>query len=249
MSYLTTVIADAPDHYWRAADPGGIFLHDIGSAPHTMLLPIDGSVPYTGPNSDGGSFGPTGNGGARAQETILLPSPRTLECWYYPIIVPKSVFLISFDGVAFNQWGLSTDANGHIAMAVNNTNIISAVIPTSEHWHHIVGTYDGTNGRLYLDAILVGGPTAIAAPANTARNFEVGANTNHTAIAYGAFAEVATYPVALSAARVTAHFLAVDNVPSTPVFRGPAFFSSGSDSSGDLITSINDILNSVRKVY
>ena len=248
MTYLATVLADAPDHYWRMADPGGFICHDIGSAPYTIEATTE-CLPYTGPNSDGGSLAVPGVGGPRTQQGILLPSPRTLECWIFPIGPPGLAIICGFNGIAANQWGLSTDATAHAAMSVNGTNVISATVITAEAWHHLVGTYDGTNARLYLDSILVAGPQAIAAPGNVARQICWGSNGTPANIMFGAISECATYPVALAAARVPAHFGAADNVPSSPVFRGGAFSTGSGQTSGGLPSDTAAILAAVRKSY
>lgn len=230
------------------ADPGGFLCHDIGSAPYTIEATQE-CLPYTGPNTDGGSLAVPGVGGPRTQQGITLPSPRTLECWVFPIGLPTLAIICGFNGINANEWGLSTDAAGHAAMTVNGTNVISATVIVGEAWHHLVGTYDGVNARLYLDAILVAGPIVVAAPAANARQICWGSSGTPANVMFGAIAECATYPAALSAARVTAHFLAVDNVPSSPIFRGGAFSSGGGRSSGNTPADIASVLASVRKVY
>jgi len=247
MSYLTEVLADAPDHYWRLADPGGFLEHDIGSSPFTGVTPIE-TLPYTGPVSDGGAMAMPSLGGVRTLQGIFLSSPRTLECWYYPIISPASVFICAFDATV-NEWGLSTDANTFVAMSVGNANLISSTAVTREHWHHIVGTFDGTNARLYMDALLVAGPTTMTAGANVARQIFWGSSPVPANIAYGAFAECATYPSALSAARVTAHFLSADQRSSSPVFRGGAISTGGGTGSTSLVADLSAVLAAVQKTF
>src|SRR5215468_592343 len=70
MSYVSTVIADAPLHFWRAADGGGQLAHDLGSRPWTIHC---GSLllGYTGVNSDGGAMFCAGNNGSPALRPYL----------------------------------------------------------------------------------------------------------------------------------------------------------------------------------
>jgi hypothetical protein len=134
-------------------------------------------------------------------------------------------------------------------MSVNGANVISGTVLVREVWHHIVGAYDGANARLYLDAVLIGGPTAIGAPANVGRQVCWGSSIITTGIAYGAIGECATYNAGLSAARVTAHFNAADNRSSSPVFRGGAISTGGGSGGSTLSVDLSSVLAAVKADY
>lgn len=70
-------------------------------------------------------------------------------------------------------------------------------------WHHIVGTYDGSNMRLYVDGALVAGPTAIATGAGNGGIYIGGAGSTYW---NGSLYGCAFYPVALSAQQVANHY-------------------------------------------
>lgn len=156
---------------------------------------------------------------------------------------------MAFDGNPTNQYTLSTDANQHLAGTVGGVNSISATPVTREAWHHCVFTHDGTNIRVYLDAILVSGPTAAGAPVSVSRQIWIGSSGVPSGIAYGAMAEVATYPVALSAARVTAHFLAADQTTQAPVYRGLAYSTDNGQTQLIGSTDLSSVLAAVRKTF
>ena len=76
-------------------------------------------------------------------------------------------------------------------------------------WKHVVGVYDGTFARLYMDGLLVAGPTAITPGRNfnpnNAAPFRIGEVPNFGRNFDGGFDEVAFYNTALSADTVYAH--------------------------------------------
>ena len=80
-------------------------------------------------------------------------------------------------------------------------------------WTHLVGTFDGTTARMYVNGTLAGS-TAAGLVQNTMRPLRIASGaTDKTAPQYylpGLFDEVAVYASALSLARVQAHYAASD---------------------------------------
>ncbi len=74
-------------------------------------------------------------------------------------------------------------------------------------WHHLVGTYDGANLRIYADGILAA-TTAVAGSINNPSPPLLLIGKSAAAAAYfnGSIDEVAVYPAALSAGRILAHY-------------------------------------------
>ena len=72
----------------------------------------------------------------------------------------------------------------------------------------MVGVYDGTNASMYINGVLVSGPTAKAW--NTvANNAQVGRQTNGSEYWNGNIAQVSIYNKALTAAEVLQNYLAL----------------------------------------
>jgi hypothetical protein len=74
-------------------------------------------------------------------------------------------------------------------------------------WTHVVGTYDGTTARLYLNGVQVGSSTTGFA-ANAARPLRIAAGATDRAPDYllaGRIDEVAVYGAALTPTRIQAH--------------------------------------------
>lgn len=80
--------------------------------------------------------------------------------------------------------------------------------PSASGWFHYVGTYDGSNLRLYENGILVGGPTPLAG--------SMAVGTNNVSIGYqphgssdffaGTISHVVLYSIALPASEVLNHY-------------------------------------------
>lgn len=95
---------------------------------------------------------------------------------------------------------------GRGSNGVGATETTYAVDLGTTNWHHIVGTYDGTNLRLYLDGSLVAGPTAGGSWANgnsISDQTTLGASGNGFIYASAQFDEVYYFDVALSATEVS----------------------------------------------
>jgi len=78
---------------------------------------------------------------------------------------------------------------------------------STNHWHMIACTYDGTNGRIYIDGSLDTGPTALAAGVASTNSPSIGLGQDSTATGqwfYGAIGEVSLWRATLSAANISA---------------------------------------------
>ncbi len=250
MTYLSEVIADAPLHYWRCADPGGSLLHDIGSSPRHMAI-VTGSVGYSGPNSDGGSCAlQLNNEYANTGEAIAWAGGQiTLECLFWQFENSGS----ENQAVMFNPPG------NQISLDITNVNtwnfiylnirvpVLGAPTVPTQTWQHVVGTYDGVNASLYLNGALQGAAVPIAPAAagsailNCLQNVPNGTR--------GFISEVAFYSSALSAARAAAHFLAIDQLGSAPVFSQAGTFGSGSGSGSPVSDLLAKIYAAVHQVF
>lgn len=74
-------------------------------------------------------------------------------------------------------------------------------------WHHIVATFDGVNGNLYVDGTLVAGPTAATGYVpNPSGNMTIGERGDGSFQFTGSIDEVAIYTNVLSASDVSAHY-------------------------------------------
>lgn len=247
MSYLTTVLADAPRNYWRLTELGGQIIHDVGSAPYAIEANENyGHLGYTGIASDGGSVR-VPNGPFITELGIASPAllpPWSLECWVWKLGyfgIPQT--FVDLGGMALQMNGATSTPQ----FFANPSNLNSTGGDVSvRQWHHIVGTLGGGNMNLYVDAINRGTLANGTSPAVS--QTMIGAYQNASRAFDGFICEVAVYPVALTPARVTAHFLAQE-VGSSPNWRAQGTTDLATGSATVLFQTAQDILASVRKIF
>ena len=91
------------------------------------------------------------------------------------------------------------------------TSIFSTNSSYSSGWHHITGTWDGSLMNLYVDSVLVAGPTSKTSMVSTAgqKTLIGGGNQGTSFPMSGNISEVLIYKRALSAAEVSQNFNAL----------------------------------------
>jgi len=257
MTYLSTVLADAPTHYWRCADPGGVVANDLGSARPLPLFGIgstaSGTLGYSGPNAGGGSIVCTN-----------LP-------WFETIAKLQAVFPISIDWVLWTPgpradgaqcfpWGWADNGNGpyhnELATGIFAFNFgagasVPVAAPTPNRWHHFAFTYAAlaANFAYYIDGVLQPAttPSGVVAAWNDhlllTRRLAAGQGY------LGAISEFAIYNSVLTGAQVNAHFAAIDQQLQPPVYTQAGKFDLSAGTVAPLGQNVDDILNAVRKVY
>lgn len=210
MTYLSTVLADNPVHYWRLADGPSFIAHDIGSSPlHLGVNVLNGL--YTGIEANAGAMvSNASNGLAQLRDTFNAVTPLTLEAWFWQLesnAAEGTIFYLG-DNAGVRQYALYVEGNKSAAAFVDGTVVNPAGAMAPQTWHHEVVTYDEANIRLYVDGTLVN-TTAHTGHRNTNPAVWIGRTPpTNTSIFNGFEAELAYYNVALSGARVAAHFAA-----------------------------------------
>lgn len=228
-------------------------MHDIGSAPLSLMVNSNypSGLPYTGPNTDGGSFVgqavgyPWFNqdddafGGACSIEAII---------WQQADIALQQIFFIMRTGASatFLDVSATRKLSGHGITAT----LADAANLAHQVWVHVVFTITaGGAGLLYKNALQIGTGAVGVPPAGNYR-YAIGGNVGSSSNPWqGGISEVAVYPTVLSPTRINAHFLQIPTLVGRPVFRGGGIYPNSTGGTTLDSESIASILAAVRKFY
>ncbi|MCU1676110.1 MAG: hypothetical protein JWM93_868 [Frankiales bacterium] len=213
VAYTLAVAADTPVGYWRLNDASGTTAADsAGTNPGTYtgtytlraasLMPLETGSASVSAAGAGHIIVP--------DNAVLRPTAAvTCEAWFASSTGAVEG-LVSRWNTAGYLLRVGNDAGNFIEFRIQNT-AMSFTLPALFDGtpRHIVGTYDGTNGRIYVNGALVAGPTAqpaLTAPATI--NAELGSYNGGSGKLNGRLSDCAIYNTALSAARIAAHYAA-----------------------------------------
>ncbi len=218
-SYSDVIQAETPVAYLRmgetsgtrAADTSGNghFADMVGAATHdahgAILHDTNGAVHL----ADGGYL-------HIAAMTALTDSEEiSLECWFHPDDVMDNHPILELnDGTHLGPHVWQFDSGDKIytnlmdAMNMPHSIMSDAGAISANAWHHVVATYDGANGALYLDGHRVG-TTGMTGALLVNGELYIGhrpAMGMSPAVAFaGSIDEVAVYDHALSASTIARH--------------------------------------------
>lgn len=150
-----------------------------------------------------------------APEALVDAEGLTLECWARPDDVSAVAPLLELaDAMDYGPHVWAFDTGDELYASFRDARLEGHTVMSSEgalvagQWHHVVASYDGTRGVLYLDGERVG-ETAVTGPLRVEGDLLVGhRNAYGDAMAQGftgAIDEVAVYARGLSSAEVSRH--------------------------------------------
>jgi concanavalin A-like lectin/glucanase superfamily protein len=233
--YGQAVQGDAPVAWWRLGETSGTTAADEErSDPGTYaggvargrpsLLPMD-------PDNAAAAFdGTSGRVTVPDAPALALTDRFSLEAWIKPAALPASgsfasilskpeSYSLQFDGPRL-EFTLIRNGTRYRLQAPAN-----AVAPGTVH--HVVGTFDGTTQRLYLDGRQVASAVpGIGAASVTTNALSIGSWDGTKEFFDGTIDEPAVYDAALSAARVAAHYAAATQPTAPPPPPPPVSYAS-----------------------
>jgi hypothetical protein len=218
-TYSQAVLADSPLAYWRLGEASGTSAADAsgnnrtGSYLNTPTLGAPGAL--SGDANTAVGFDGTNEYVNVPYSAALNPAAFTVEAWAY----------VTGGQGTFRSLVTSRDyspgnARGYILYAGNDNNwqlwtgngswtVVTGPAVVLNTWTHVVGTYDGSTARLYVNGALAASSGA-GYLQNAARPLRIATGaTDLTQPQYylpGRVDEVAVYGSALSAVRVQAHY-------------------------------------------
>lgn len=214
--YNAAVLADTPVGFWPLNDPSGTVAADLSGNGHPGAYTGGFTLAQPGPCSDGQASvvlnGSTGYVAVPAS-AALRPALVTAECWVYVTTTANTGFICSNAFTSNIGYELGNDCSGaggtQIARFAGGWAACSAGSALSLNaWHHVAGTYDGTNLNTYIDGVAVGSPVSSGALAYDVAEFRIGQRHDAFNGLTGRIAKAAVYNTALSAGRIAAHYAA-----------------------------------------
>lgn len=240
-AYLAAVLADAPFHYWRLADPGGAVIVDIGSSRNNLYR--GGGNPqlgYTGPISDGGAcFFPGADWFTSAASAAKVP-PLSVEGWIWQAGTPThDSWALSISNFKVGDQATSAFAD----CTITGTAFPSTTAVTAGFWHYLVFTAATTLVELWLDGVKVVSQ-AHAVGSQTAADF-VGSDGSNGM--QGFVSEAAFYNYVLSNAQIAAHYAAADQISLPPAYQIGGYIDPVTGLVTTELALVREILAAVRR--
>jgi uncharacterized repeat protein (TIGR01451 family) len=208
--------ADQPRGFWRLGDPAGSATAADASG-NGLTAAVDPGVSLGQPGVIAGDTAATFNGGGAAVVTPASPlldlsSAVSVEAWVRPTAAGQNggIFEKTVSGWVNSQYMLMLEAGVAKFRVRTSAGALSPVdgpvLPINT-WSHLVGTFDGTTLRLYVNGALAASAAATGPLASGSGPAYLGRLGQNLYPFQGSIDEVAVFASALSAERVRAHYL------------------------------------------
>ena len=223
-SYSATVLSDSPLSYWRLGETSGTVMADsAGTNPGTAKGGVTLNQPSALASDPNPAIGVVTNGYVEVKNAASLnfAGDFSIEAWAKPTVVNgvggaivhkggptgNSVWQYRLSLTSSNQW------RGTVYVGATAFTVTAPAAATTA-WTYLVLTKSGSTLTLYVNGSAVASATATGTINTNAGVLAIG-RTGASATDYfnGSIDEVAVYPAALTAARVTAHYAAAAAPP------------------------------------
>ncbi|MDQ3898297.1 MAG: family 16 glycosylhydrolase [Actinomycetota bacterium] len=212
--YAATVAADGPVSHWRLGEPSGTVAADaMGRNPGAYVNGVrqgQGSLLPADPANPSATFDGANDIVSVASNATLSPTAAvTVEAWVRPTAIPASG---QFASVVTKAESYSIQFNGPrlefttMRSGVRRRVQAPAGAVVAGQTYHVVGTYDGTTQRLYVNGVQVASAAFSGALGTNNNRVLVGSWDAASEFLNGTVDDVAVYGKALTAAQVTNHF-------------------------------------------
>lgn len=221
--YAKTVADDAPVSHWRLGESSGATAVDTrganaGTYLNGTLLGHAGLIASEPANKAAGFDGSNDMVSVGDSNSLDLTNAITVEAWIKPTAIPAAggfasvvskpeAYSIQFNGQRLEFTVMQSGARRRLQAPPGTVSAGGS--------YHVVGTYDGTTQRLYVN----GEPVAsslLTGPASTNTNSLTIGSWHSSEYFRGTIDEAAVYSTVLSPARVRAHFDAGREGGTTP---------------------------------
>ncbi len=231
--YRAAVIADGPVGYWRLGEKSGTTASDaaganLGAYRNGALLGQPSLLPGDSANT-AVRFDGSNDYVAIPSTAALRPTAKvSLEAWIKPLALPTTG---NFASIASKPESYSLQFNGprleFTIMQSGARRRLQAPVGTiaTGQAYHVVGTYDGSIQRLYVNGAEVASASLGGAITTNSNALDIASWSGGSEPFNGTIDEVAVYAGALSAARVGAHYQAGSSTSKAVALTGVGFSS------------------------
>src|SRR3989449_531 len=205
--------ADHPAGYWRLGEPAGATAAADASG-NAVTGSYDSGVTLGQPGAIAGdSAAGFASGGAvvlPAVSGLDLRAAFSVEAWVRPSVAAQNggIFEKTVGGAVNSQYMLFLESGAlkfRVRAAGGLVPVDGPALPVGS-WSHVVGTFDGTTLRLYVNGALAGSTPASPLSGGSGPSY-IGRLGQNIYPFQGTLDEVAVFPVALAAERVRAHWV------------------------------------------
>ena len=212
--YAKAILADTPVSYWRLGEKSGTSATDQqGNNPGTYVnSPLLGATSLIDSDQTNNAVGFNGQSTsmrAGYSTSLDLTSNVSLEAWIKPSALPAAG---QFASIVTHPEAYSLQFNGpQLEFTIIQNGVrkrlqapAGAIQPGSTY--HVVGTYDGTTQRLYVNGAQVTSAALAGGASKSSTGIYVGSWDSGTEYFNGVIDDVALYGKTLSATQVKAHY-------------------------------------------
>jgi hypothetical protein len=208
--YGDAVLADAPVSWWRLGEASGSIAADARGANDGSYAAgtTQGAAGLLGSDADKAARFDGAGAHVTTGSTGLAPGTAfSLEAWIRPEALPAAG---SFASIATRAESYSLQFNGPrlewtvIQNGARRRLQAPAGAVAAGQTYHVVGTYDGTTQRLYIDGVQVA-TIGLTGAAGAGSGFEIGSWDGGSEFFKGTIDEVAFYDKALPGLQVKKH--------------------------------------------
>ncbi len=164
-----------PVGIWSFNEGSGTVAHDTSLPPQHNNGTLSGGAAWSsGRFWDSLSFDGRAAAVTVPDDSVLEPKQVTVSAWVKASTSPGNYdYVVAKGGNACNasSYGLYTGANGGLIFYTSSNNGLSYTLSPDAgtgiwngKWHNVIGTYDGSTVRLYVDGKEVGNGTPDTAP-------------------------------------------------------------------------------------
>lgn len=217
-TYADEVLADGPTAYWRLGESSGTTAADEtgnwdGTYVNSPTLGEPGAI--AGDSDTSVLFDSANNERVDCGQPHANHSEVTLECWVKTTATGTREDAMTADSDDARNWQFYVRAQdfgqAHFTKIGSGITHLDGTIAVNDgDWHHIVGTYDGSTMRLYVDGVedvstAASGAIAGSSPAPLRISSDGRGNDQYFD---GHIDEAALYDYALTSTRVADHYSA-----------------------------------------